>query len=220
MPASKSSKSTTTNANKSSVESVPENNTIEQESREADYKKKIDELEEIIKQLSSKLSSQPVAQNVVMNGSIMDKPCTLIHLWECVPSLPTTIYVNGNQYTFVNYGEKRKFRFADMQNIVQRYRDFFNRGVFTLGSDCDEFKDDFGVSVMSIPMTKAQHQKLAVMPFDEFSELIKSLNASQKTIIAKTWLKRCEEGQSGYNDKQKIILLNEESGGMLEPLLH
>lgn len=217
MPASKNTtKSTTTKqeiVDKPVVNDTAENANI-------DYQSKINELEEIIRQLSAKLSAPSQPQNVVVNGQIMDKPCTLIHLWECVPSLPTTIYVNGNQFTFVNYGEKRKFRFADMQNIVSRYRDFFQRGVFTLGSDCDEFKDDFGVSVMSIPMTKAQHQKLAVMPFEEFSDLIKSLNASQKTIIAKTWLKRCEEGQSGYNNKQKIILLNEESGGMLEPLLH
>lgn len=217
MPASKNTtKSTTTK--KEIVDKPVVNDTAE--NANIDYQSKINELEEIIRQLSAKLSVPSQPQNVVVNGQIMDKPCTLIHLWECVPSLPTTIYVNGNQFTFVNYGEKRKFRFADMQNIVSRYRDFFQRGVFTLGSDCDEFKDDFGVSVMSIPMTKAQHQKLAVMPFEEFSDLIKSLNASQKTIIAKTWLKRCEEGQSGYNNKQKIILLNEESGGMLEPLLH
>lgn len=217
MPASKNTtKSTTTK--QEIVDKPVVNNTAE--NANIDYQSKINELEEIIRQLSAKLSVPSQPQNVVVNGQIMDKPCTLIHLWECVPSLPTTIYVNGNQFTFVNYGEKRKFRFADMQNIVSRYRDFFQRGVFTLGSDCDEFKDDFGVSVMSIPMTKAQHQKLAVMPFEEFSDLIKSLNASQKTIIAKTWLKRCEEGQSGYNNKQKIILLNEESGGMLEPLLH
>lgn len=217
MPASKNTtKSTATK--KEIVDKPVVNDTAE--NANIDYQSKINELEEIIRQLSAKLSAPSQPQNVVVNGQIMDKPCTLIHLWECVPSLPTTIYVNGNQFTFVNYGEKRKFRFADMQNIVSRYRDFFQRGVFTLGSDCDEFKDDFGVSVMSIPMTKAQHQKLAVMPFEEFSDLIKSLNASQKTIIAKTWLKRCEEGQSGYNNKQKIILLNEESGGMLEPLLH
>ena len=217
MPASKNTtKSTITR--KEIIDKPVVNDTTE--NTNIDYQSKINELEEIIKQLSAKLSVPSQPQNVVVNGQIMDKPCTLIHLWECVPSLPTTIYVNGNQFTFVNYGEKRKFRFADMQNIVSRYRDFFQRGVFTLGSDCDEFKDDFGVSVMSIPMTKAQHQKLAVMPFEEFSDLIKSLNASQKTIIAKTWLKRCEEGQSGYNNKQKIILLNEESGGMLEPLLH
>lgn len=217
MPASKNTTKST--ATKQEIVDKPvANNT--NENANIDYQSKINELEEIIRQLSAKLSAPSQPQNVVVNGQIMDKPCTLIHLWECVPSLPTTIYVNGNQFTFVNYGEKRKFRFADMQNIVSRYRDFFQRGVFTLGSDCDEFKDDFGVSVMSIPMTKAQHQKLAVMPFEEFSDLIKSLNASQKTIIAKTWLKRCEEGQSGYNNKQKIILLNEESGGMLEPLLH
>ena len=217
MPASKNTtKSTATK--KEIVDKPVVNDTAE--NANIDYQSKINELEEIIRQLSAKLSAPSQPQNVVVNGQIMDKPCTLIHLWECVPSLPTTIYVNGNQFTFVNYGEKRKFRFADMQNIVSRYRDFFQRGVFTLGSDCDDFKDDFGVSVMSIPMTKAQHQKLAVMPFEEFSDLIKSLNASQKTIIAKTWLKRCEEGQSGYNNKQKIILLNEESGGMLEPLLH
>ena len=217
MPASKNTTKSTT-AKKEIVDKPVANDTAE--NANIDYQSKINELEEIIRQLSAKLSVPSQPQNVVVNGQIMDKPCTLIHLWECVPSLPTTIYVNGNQFTFVNYGEKRKFRFADMQNIVSRYRDFFQRGVFTLGSDCDEFKDDFGVSVMSIPMTKAQHQKLAVMPFEEFSDLIKSLNASQKTIIAKTWLKRCEEGQSGYNNKQKIILLNEESGGMLEPLLH
>lgn len=217
MPASKNTTKSTATKQEIVDKSVANNTN---ENANIDYQSKINELEEIIRQLSAKLSAPSQPQNVVVNGQIMDKPCTLIHLWECVPSLPTTIYVNGNQFTFVNYGEKRKFRFADMQNIVSRYRDFFQRGVFTLGSDCDEFKDDFGVSVMSIPMTKAQHQKLAVMPFEEFSDLIKSLNASQKTIIAKTWLKRCEEGQSGYNNKQKIILLNEESGGMLEPLLH
>ena len=182
-----------------------------------DYKKEIDELKQLIQTLMQ--NQQTNQQPVYQTSSVMDRPCTIIHLWECVPGLPTTIYVKGRPYTFEKFGEKRIFRFEDMQEITWKYRDFFNRGVFTLGADCDEMQDDFGVEIMKIPMSKEKYKKIASLPEDEFETIVKNLNMSQKILLAKTWTQRYEQGLPGYNNFEKIAFLNSETGGFLKPVI-
>ena len=182
-------------------------NTIEQ------LKKMVEELTNIQK---NNINNNPP---VISYSSMMDRPCTVIHLRECVPGLPTTIVVRGIPYQFTNFGEKRIFRFEDIQLIVSKYRDFFERGVITLGSDCDEFKDSFGVNLMNIPMSVSKYKKLAEMSDEEFQNIFHSLNSCQKILVAKTWVKRFMEKMPGYNNISRITFINNETNGFLNKFI-
>lgn len=150
----------------------------------------------------------------------MDKPCTLIHLCECNPALPTTIKLHGNEIRFTKFGERRTFRFSEMQDITSRYRRWFERGIFTLGEDCDEFKNSFDLSIMDMPMPVEKHNKIASLPINEFKQIVNSLSENQALFLAKTWVDRYYDNKPGYGDIEKIRILNKKTNGFMKEFLN
>ena len=150
----------------------------------------------------------------------MDKPCTLIHLCECNPALPTIIKLNGNEIRFTKFGERRTFRFSEMQDITSRYRRWFERGIFTLGEDCDEFKNSFDLSIMDMPMPVEKHNKIASLPINEFKQIVNSLSENQALFLAKTWVDRYYDNKPGYGDIEKIRILNKKTNGFMKEFLN
>ena len=183
---------------------------------------KISHLEDLINRMLEKSENNDTKSTITNSNTYvakMDRPCTLIHLFECYPGLDTTIYVNNAPITFAKFGEKRTFRFSDMQSIVSRYRDWFMRGIFTLGDDCSDFADDFGVEVTKMPMNKETYSKIASLPMDEFDNLIKNMNYNHRILVAKTWIQRCEAKQPGYDNAEKIKILNKYTEGFMNKFL-
>lgn len=165
----------------------------------------------------NKLNSQHGGESVMV--SKMDRPCTLIHLCECNPMLPSTIRVNGNEIRFTKFGERRTFRFAEMQDITSRYRDWFERGVFTLGEDCDEMVNDFGLDIMDIPMSVEQYAKIATLPLPEYKRIVDGLSHPQALRLAQTWIKRYEANMPGYSNLEKVKILNKKTKGFMKQFM-
>lgn len=184
---------------------------------------KLNRLEELINKMTEKANSEPVQPATTFEPNTyvakMDRPCTLIHLFECYPGLDTTIYVNNAPITFAKFGERRTFRFSDMQSIVSKYRDWFARGIFTLGDDCSNFADDFGVAVTKMPISQETHKKLASLSNEEFEDIIKNMNYNHRILIAKTWIQRCENKVAGYDNVEKIKILNKYTEGFMSKFL-
>lgn len=175
----------------------------------------IKELKEAMKILFANAEKKESAPTFIDTSSKLDKPCTLIHLWECNPMLPNSIHLNGRVFNFSKFGEKRTFRLTEMQDILSKYFSWFERGIFTLGEDCSDFSEDFGLKVMDIPMSIHQYQKIDELPIDEFTKIINGINMNQKIIIAKTWMQRYEQGNSQYSDIEKIRVLNKATKGFM-----
>lgn len=167
-----------------------------------------------IKELSDSKNNAPVVAIAKM-----DRPCTLIHLYECNPMLPSTIKVNGNEIRFTKFGEKRTFRFAEMQDITSKYREWFERGIFTLGEDCDEFKDDFGIDISKMPMSVDKFNKIASLPMEEFESIIKGISENQALFVAKTWIDRYNAKKPGYDNLSKIKILNSKTKGFMKEFM-
>lgn len=187
-----------------------------------DLSDKVNRLEELINKMSENmLKANAVVQPVEPSTYVakMDRPCTLIHLFECYPGLDTTIYVNNAPITFARFGERRTFRFSDMQSIVSQYRDWFARGILTLGDDCSDFADDFGIAVTKMPVSQDTHKKLASLSNVEFEDIIKNMNSNHRILIAKTWIQRCEAKEPGYDNVEKIKILNKYTEGFMSKLL-
>lgn len=165
----------------------------------------------------NKLNSQHGVESVMV--SKMDRPCTLIHLCECNPMLPSTIRVNGNEIRFTKFGERRTFRFAEMQDITSRYRDWFERGVFTLGEDCDEMVNDFGLDIMDVPMSVEQYAKIATLPLSEYKRIVDGLSHPQALRLAQTWIKRYEANMPGYSNLEKVKILNKKTKGFMKQFM-
>lgn len=198
--------------------SVP--NDFESLKKENDLlKEQLSKLTKMVEKLASSASSSNAKEAVVYNGSKMDRPCTVIHLVECPNDLPTVINLNGIDHYFLNFGERKTFRFAEMQNLTTKYRSWFERGVFTLAEDCDELVNDFGISIVQNRIPVDVYKKLGDLNSEDFKRLVESINSSQRVLLAKTWVQRYNAKKPGYENVDKIRILNRATNGLLKNFL-
>ena len=181
-------------------------------------KKQNEDLMETIRLLQEQINSLKATQGVTKTielTSKMDRPCSIIHLIDCAEGLPTNININGNEYYFSRFGEKKLFRFADAQNIVTKYADWFSRGILTLGEDCDEFKNEFAIPPRRCD-TLAVYNRLADMPLDEFKTLVENLAQCDKVQLARNFMVKISRGETKYNNVDKLRVLNKATDGLLK----
>lgn len=182
---------------------------------------RVAELELMVQQLMAKLEEKnntPI--QVVSAPTGMDAQCTLVHLIECASGLPTSITLSdGTPFSFTRFGERRLFRFYQMQDIVSRYRSWFERGIFALGEDCEAYELDFGMKATPLPFTPEKFEQMNRMSNEEFDSFIKSLTPVQRAHIGHTWMKRYSEKQYGYDNVDKVKIINKHTDGLLKPIL-
>lgn len=187
------------------------------------YKKKVDELTQLVeKLLAEKESTQAPSNNVqiIDTTSKMDRPCTLIHLRDCSPQLPTTIKIENKTIFLNKFGEKKMVKFSQMQEIISIYGSLFTRGILALGEDCSEFAEDLNAdNVVGLPFPVEIFNKLHTMNNVEFEKFIKGLNDMQKINIGVTWMKRYVAGTTGYDDIDKLRILNRHTDSMFDDIL-
>ncbi|WP_297419557.1 hypothetical protein [Clostridium sp.] len=144
---------------------------------------------------------------IIDKTSKMDKPCTLIHLTECSQGLPDTIFVNNIKREFSRFGEKRTFRYSEMQEIINHYSGWFERGIFALAEDCDDFEEEFSIkSIKTIPVNI--YKKIEQLNDIDFENIIKDLSKIQRINLARTWIQRYLVKTPGYDNINKVRILN------------
>lgn len=181
-------------------------------------KKQNEDLMETIRLLQEQIKTLTEAQSVpktIELTSKMDRPCSIIHLIDCAEGLPTNININGNEYYFNRFGERKLFRFADVQNIVTKYADWFSRGILALGEDCDEFKNEFAIPPRRCD-TLTVYNRLADMPLDEFKTFVDNIAQCDKVQLARNFMTKISRGETKYNNVDKLRVLNKATDGLLK----
>lgn len=181
-------------------------------------KKQNEDLMETIRLLQEQIKTLTEAQSVpktIELTSKMDRPCSIIHLIDCAEGLPTNININGNEYYFNRFGERKLFRFADVQNIVTKYYDWFIRGILALGEDCDEFKNEFAVPPRRCD-TLAVYNRLADMPLDEFKTFVNNIAQCDKVQLVRIFMTKIDRGETKYKNTDKLRVLNKATDGLLK----
>ncbi len=173
------------------------------------------QIEELKKQLG-----QTEQKNVpTVTISKMDRPCTLVHLVDRPEGLETTISVAGKDYSFSSFGEKRTLRYEVMEQLVSKYRDYFRRGIFMLGEDCENSYDEFGIDVTHYPMTVQQYRKMETIPLEEFDKIINLMNMEQRLQLAHTWTLRYSQNKDNYDNLDRLKILNDATNGSLHDFI-
>lgn len=188
-----------------------------------DMKNRTERLEKMLEQLLAK-QAEPVqapapAQTMTYAGNKKDTPCTLIHLRNCFPDLPTTININGITHYFTSFGEMKTFTWSDMSNIVSKYRSWFTRGVFALGADCEQFANELPADITALKLPESFYRTMATLPNDEFEKDFNSLTQSQKIQVANVWKMRYQNKERGYNDIEKVKIMNKATNGLLKSVM-
>lgn len=176
---------------------------------------KYNKLEDMLTKLMEKKEETPATSAI----NRMDTPCTLIHLMERDPSLPTTMVVNGMTYYFTSFGERKLFRWSDMSNILSKYRTWFNQGIIALGSDCKQFRNEIPSDIKTLNFPERVYNQIASLPIDEFENFLDGLNKEQRVQVASSWRMKYIRNIPGFRDMAKVKMLNKYTDGILKDII-
>lgn len=178
------------------------------------------DMEEIKRMLmagAGAVAPQPASHTVVNTTSKMDTPCSIIHLQECHPELPNTIKVNNVTHFFSKFGERKTFRYAELQNVLSQYRNFFARGIFTLADDCDPFVNELPEDIVNMKVQESTLYSLVSVDLAGFKRIVESMAYPQVVQVAMAWRAKAIKKQAGYDDLAKIKYLNKKTKPAKEP---
>lgn len=185
---------------------------------------KTKQLEEEIKQLKEALSG--VLNNIENKpknddtSNEMNRWVKIVHLQQLAQGLTTHVVLSNRTIDFNGFGEERSLRFSEFEEIISRYKSFFDSDILCVSSADSDLAKRYELKTEKDQMVNSETlKKLSKLSLDELEKLYKNASQGQKSFLTKTWCMRYYDGDSSFADKKKVDLLNELSNGVLENIL-
>ena len=141
-----------------------------------------------------------------------EKEITVIHNCEVLGGASTHIELTGMTIDFHIQGEERLLSWQQFEELVSRYRSFFERRIIILGAGQDELAERYGVPCIKTTnthiVTRDELTNLYKLSPRKLEEYIASLSDEDKRLVASFWIGNCYERKEGYYDRGKVELLN------------
>jgi hypothetical protein len=160
------------------------------------------------------------AQNPIRTDS-MDRWCTIIHLEERAPGLYTIFHSSLMEYRFSFFGETRKVRRSELDDILSKNRKYFERLTMTLGAEDSDLIEEYGLPKPdSVTLKAHQLANIVELPLEKLQQIYIKVCDTHKRLIVRKWVIGYYENKNGgYRDINKMNLLNDLSGGALSHIL-
>ncbi len=141
-----------------------------------------------------------------------EKEITIVHNCEVLGGTSTHIELTGMTIDFHIQGEERLLSWQQFEELVSRYRSFFERRIIILGAGQDELAERYGVPCIKTTnthvVTRDELTNLHKLSPRKLEEYIVSLSDEDKRLVASFWIGNCYERKDGYYDRGKVELLN------------
>lgn len=146
---------------------------------------------------------------------------TIIHLKDYTgTNLKTHIELSNLTIDLRSFGEERVLTRQTFEELVGRYRGFFDRGTIAPGPDAGDVATRYGlkkITEMNIP----DHflANLSKMKPAELEELYLKLGEGHRRFMLEYWRRKVAEGVSAFKDLHKIEILNQASDGKMDSVI-
>lgn len=146
---------------------------------------------------------------------------TIIHLKDYTgTNLKTHIELSNLTIDLRSFGEERVLTRQAFEELVGRYRGFFDRGTIAPGPDAGDVATRYGlkkITEMNIP----DHflANLSKMKPAELEELYLKLGEGHRRFMLEYWRRKVAEGASAFKDLHKIEILNQVSDGKMDSVI-
>lgn len=141
-----------------------------------------------------------------------EKEITIIHNQEVLGGASTHIELTGMTIDFHIQGEERLLSWQQFEELVSRYRSFFQRRIIILGAGQEELAKRYGVPCIQTTnthiVTRDELTKLHTYSPRKLEEYIESLSDEDKELVGSYWIGKCYDRKEGYYDRAKVELLN------------
>lgn len=171
-------------------------------------------------QMMAEKSAAPVVAEQSTGPKKLYDEVTLVHLVDRAPGLRTHMVISNLVIDMTSFGEERTLTLQQMEEVISRYRKFFDKGIIALGSDAKDIARRYNLkSVSEYTISRDLIARLGVMSLSELEEIYNKLNFEHRRFIIEYWKRQCIKKDPNFLDIHKIETLNRLSDGAMDSVL-
>ena len=196
---------------------------VEQEKPTSADSKRIEQLEAQIELLTKMLMNQQGLNQQSVQAQAarkIDDEVTVVHLVQRDSGLRTHIQLSNMTIDFRNFGEERVLPLMVFEELVGKYRSWFEKGILAPGPEAGDVARRYGLRVSTdFGVNKELIQKIPYMSLIELEEFYESVGQAHRDFILEQFRRGCVNKDPKYKDIHKLEMLNRISNGALDSVL-
>lgn len=216
-------KKTAKDMGKAEVVEEKEEILVEREKPVSAENKRIEQLEAQIELLTKMLMNQQgIGQQSAPAQAArkIDDEVTVVHLVQRDSGLRTHIKLSNMTIDFRNFGEERVLPLMVFEELVGKYRSWFEKGILAPGPEAGDVARRYGLKVSTdFGVSKELIQKIPYMSLIELEEFYESVGQAHRDFILEQFRRGCVNKDPKYKDIHKLEMLNRISNGALDSVL-
>lgn len=213
---------TTTTKKEATEEVVKETKSVETKSTKPDnVDEKLEKLADLMAQfMQAMVTSQSNHDAKSVSENAEPDTVRIVHLVERAPGLTTYIKLSTTEVIFRKFGEERTLSFQAFQELVGKYRKWFDMGIISIAAGYEDLAERYGLNTAkNYPMDSEFVKKLGDVSMYELENIFPKLPEAGKDFILSYWNRKIIEGDPNFKDARKIETLNRLSGECMTPTL-
>lgn len=160
------------------------------------------------------------AQKPVNNNDDYNRRVTIVNLVERVPPCSTLIQLSNLVVSMVHFGEERTLTLQQFEELVGKYRGWFDSGMIAVGAADEEIAQRYGVQTNAkYPIKSDFLQNLGNVPMPTLEDTFARLPIAGQESIISYWSREARKGNPQFRDVRKLETLNRVSGGKMGQLI-
>lgn len=213
---------TTTTKKEAAEEVVKETKPVETKTAKSDdLDTKIASLTDLMAQfMQTMMASQSNKDAKPAPESTESDTVRIVHLVERAPGLTTYMKLSNTEVIFRKFGEERSLNFQAFQELVGKYRKWFDMGIISIAAGYEDLAERYGLNTAkNYPMDSEFVKKLGDVSMYELENIFPKLPEAGKDFVLSYWNRKVIEGDPNFKDARKIETLNRLSGECMTPTL-
>lgn len=190
---------------------------MEENKTEISDKERIAALESQVQALLLALQAQNAAQPV---HDDLNTKITIVHMVERVYPCTTYIQLSNLVISLAHFGEERTLTLQQFEELVSKYRSWFDLGMIAVAAGYEEIAQRYGVNTNKrYPIKSEFIQSLGSISMNQLEDVFSRLPIAGQESIVSYWNRQARQGEAGFRDIRKLETLNRLSGGKMSQLI-
>lgn len=170
------------------------------------------QLEDSIKSLMAQFAElknnmvMPAAQN---KGYDRNDEVIIVHLFDNAPGITTHIQLSNYSIDMVAFGETRTLTVQQFEELVGKYRSWFDRGIIAVGAGSEYYAKRNNLKLASESLISSDFiRRLGTLPMSDVQDIYEKVCDGQKDFIVSYWKRKFIEKAPEFRDLRKLQILN------------
>lgn len=134
---------------------------------------------------------------------------TIVNLFDNAPGITTHIKLSNYTIDMSAVGETRTLTVQQFEELVGKYRSWFDRGVIAVGAGSEYYAKRNNLKMASDSLINSDFvRKLGTMSMSDVQDIYEKVCDGQKDFIVSYWKRKFIEKAPEFRDLRKLQILN------------